>query len=61
VAYQIGLFEVQRAAEAIEIGRAATRAALPDLLAAMRRKDRESRPARWWNRRGTLASEAVAA
>lgn len=45
-AHDIGAFEVQRAAEAIEAGRAAARAALPNLLAAIEAQRAESR--RWW-------------
>jgi NTE family protein len=48
-AYDIGLFDVHRAAEAIEVGRAATRAALPELLAAIERAQSIARSSsRWW-------------
>lgn len=46
-ASDIGLFEVHRAAEAIEAGRAAARRALPELLAAIERARADAR--RWWN------------
>jgi NTE family protein len=48
-ASDIGLFEVQRAAEAIEAGRAAARTALPALLSAIERAGAETR--RWWSGR----------
>jgi NTE family protein len=48
-ASDIGVFEVQRAAEAIEAGRAAARAALPSLLTAIEQSQAETR--RWWNAR----------
>jgi NTE family protein len=48
-AYDIGLFDVHRAAEAIEVGRAATRAALPELLAAIEHAQSIARSSsRWW-------------
>jgi NTE family protein len=59
-AYGIGVFEVQRAAEAIEAGRAATRAALPELLDAIARAEQQTRSSfRWWNTGDAV--EAVAA
>lgn len=61
VAYDIGVFEVQRAAEAIEIGRAAARAALPDLLGAIQQAHTNTRAPRWWTRRDVPAAASVAA
>jgi NTE family protein len=47
-ACDIGAFEVHRAAEAIEAGRSAARAALPNLFAAIEARRAELRP--WWPR-----------
>lgn len=47
-AADIGAFEVHRASEAIEAGRAAARAVLPNLLAAIEARRSETRS--WWNR-----------
>jgi NTE family protein len=55
-ASDIGAFEVQRAAEAIEVGRAAARAALPALVAAIEAQRAELR--RWW---GTRVADRAAA
>ncbi|MGD9765969.1 MAG: patatin-like phospholipase family protein [Candidatus Binatia bacterium] len=61
-AYDIGLFDVQRAAEAIEIGRAATRAALPALLEAIERMQATTRSRfRWWPRHEGMIASPVAA
>jgi len=56
-AYEIGLFDVHRAAHAIEIGRAATRAALPDLLAALDDAQANARASsKWWGARESAAA-----
>jgi len=47
-AYDIGLFELHRAAEAIEAGRAAVREALPELLEVLAEARARSQPFRWW-------------
>jgi NTE family protein len=57
-AYEIGVFELQRAEEAIELGRAAARAALPDLLAALEAAQGYGQSFRWWP---TATRPAVAA
>ena len=57
-AHDIGLFELQRGAEAIEAGRAAVRAALPELQAAIADVRRGRAPMRWWTAR---ESESAAA
>jgi NTE family protein len=49
--FDIGVFEIVRAADAIEAGRAAARAALPELLDAIERARVRSRPALHWLRR----------
>jgi NTE family protein len=49
--YDIGVFEIVRAADAIEAGRAAARAALPELLAAIEHARARSRPTLYWLRR----------
>ena len=58
-AHDIGVFEVRRAAEAIDLGRAAARQALPGLLAAIEQARGETR--RWWSVRAVAAGERVAA
>jgi NTE family protein len=57
-AYDIGLFELHRAEEAIELGREAARAALPELRAALEAAETQSQLFRWWP---TPARPAVAA
>ena len=57
-AHHIGSFEVQRAAEAIEAGRAAARAGLPELLTAIEAARGEAR--RWWSVRAPSADRAAA-
>jgi NTE family protein len=59
-AYDIGLFEVWRAGEAIEAGRAATRRALPELLAAIEQASSRTVPSWWWSWSGA-GTEAAAA
>ena len=49
--FDIGVFEIVRAADAIEAGRVAARAALPELLDAIERARARSRPALHWLRR----------
>lgn len=58
-ACDIGVFEVWRAAEAIDAGRAAARAALPGLLVAIERARVEAR--RWWNVGAVAAGDRAAA
>lgn len=55
--HDIGVFEVRRAAEAIDAGRAAARAALPDLRLAIERTSGE--PRRWWDVRATGDRDAA--
>jgi NTE family protein len=57
-AHHIGVFEVHRAAEAIEAGRAAARAALPGLLTAIEAARNDAR--RWWNVRAISSDRAAA-
>jgi len=54
-AYDIGVFEIERAADAIEAGRSAARAALPELLAALERARARTRPTLGWLRRSAEA------
>ncbi len=58
-AHAIGTFEVWRAAEAIEAGRAAARAALPELRAAIDAAQARSRS--WWNLRAVSSGDRAAA
>src|SRR5262249_27018205 len=55
----VGIFDLNRAAEAIEAGRTAARAALPELLESLGRAPAGSASAtRWW--RETLAARVPA-
>lgn len=56
VAHEIGLFELQRGAEAIEAGRAAVRAALPELQEALAAVRRGRASTRWWTREAEAAA-----